>query len=236
MSVTATRFVWELDLSKFKKKSTKRLVLLALADRANNEGVCFPSVARICQDTYLDRKTVMSTINDLIEAELLVDTGERKGETKQVRVLQIKMSAVDNSKNTPVEQCEISKTTVPNLPNKSTKFPLNSTKNGTRNLKESNIESKIESLEFENCEDGVLEEANTEQQGFLPKEVWIEQQRKLGKWVDYQQPVNTNNKQMVVSKAMQESFKQGFSNPNATKGIPADVLEKLPSFLKKRIK
>lgn len=63
---------------------------------------------------------------------------------------------------------------------------------------------------------------------WIPKEEY-----KAMKQAEFKQQ---QNKEMCVSKAMQESFKQGFSNPNATKGIPADVLEKLPSFLKKRIK
>lgn len=44
------------------------------------------------------------------------------------------------------------------------------------------------------------------------------------------------NKEMIVPKAMEESFKEGFSNPNATRGIPEDVLSKLPKHLLKRIK
>lgn len=70
--------------------------------------------------------------------------------------------------------------------------------------------------------------AVTKPKKWIPKEEY-----KAMKQVEFKQQ---QNKEMVVSKAMQESFKQGFSNPNATKGIPADVLEKLPSFLKKRIK
>lgn len=92
MSVEATRFAWEVNLSEYKKRSTKRLVLLALADRANKEGLCFPSVARISKDTCLDRKTILSTIQDLISLNILLDTGERKGATMQVRVLQVNMS------------------------------------------------------------------------------------------------------------------------------------------------
>ena len=143
MSVNATRFAWECDLSKTTKRSAKRLVLLALADRANNDGVCFPSIARICQDTCLDRKTAMNTINDLIELGLIEDTGEKKGATKQVRVLKFVSlnppTPVDNSKINE----EISQTTVVNLLDNCGKFPSNSGKFGTRNLKEPINESKI---------------------------------------------------------------------------------------------
>ena len=149
MSVNATRFAWECDLSKTTKRSAKRLVLLALADRANKENTCFPSIARVVKDTGMDRKTVMNTINDLIEMGLISDTGERKGGTNQVRVLKINVDTVkqesypQSCKNSSNKQCEISKETVVNLPINGVEFPSNSGKFGTQNLKESLIKSKI---------------------------------------------------------------------------------------------
>ena len=146
MSVNATRFAWECDLSKTTKRSAKRLVLLALADRANKENTCFPSIARVVKDTGMDRKTVMNTINDLITLGLVSDTGERKGGTNQVRVLKIN---VDKQESYPQEhqlstnkQCEILKEKVVNLPINGVEFPSNGGKFGTQNLKESLIKSK----------------------------------------------------------------------------------------------
>ena len=146
MSVNATRFAWEYDLSKTTKRSAKRLVLLALADRANKENTCFPSIARVVKDTGMDRKTVMNTINDLITLGLVLDTGERKGGTNQVRVLKIN---VDKQESYPQEhqlssnkRCEIPKETVVNLPINGVEFPSNGGKFGTQNLKESLIKSK----------------------------------------------------------------------------------------------
>ena len=146
MSVNATRFAWECDLSKTTKRSAKRLVLLALADRANKENTCFPSIARVVKDTGMDRKTVMNTINDLITLGLVLDTGERKGGTNQVRVLKIN---VDKQESYPQEhqlssnkQCEIPKETVVNLPVNGGEFPSKGGKFGTQNLKESLIKPK----------------------------------------------------------------------------------------------
>lgn len=147
MSVNATRFAWECDLSKTTKRSAKRLVILALADRANKENMCFPSIARVVKDTGMDRKTVMNTINDLITLGLVSDTGDRKGGTNQVRVLKIN---VDKQESYPQEhqlssnkQCQISKETVVNLPINGVEFPNNGGKFGTQNLKEPSIKSKI---------------------------------------------------------------------------------------------
>ena len=148
MSVNATRFAWECDLSKTIKRSAKRLVLLALADRANRENTCFPSIARVVKDTGMDRKTVMNTINDLITLGLVSDTGERKGGTNQVRVLKINVvsdkqeSYPQDDKETSNKQCEISKETVVNLPINGVEFPSNGGKFGTQNLKESLIKFK----------------------------------------------------------------------------------------------
>ena len=146
MSVNATRFAWECDLSKTTKRSAKRLVLLALADRANKENTCFPSIARVVKDTDMDRKTVMNTINDLIALGLISDTGERKGGTNQVRVLKINVDKQESypqaDQNTSNKQGEISKGTVVNLPINGVEFPSNGGKFGTQNLKESLIKSK----------------------------------------------------------------------------------------------
>ena len=146
MSVNATRFAWECDLSKTTKRSAKRLVLLALADRANKENTCFPSIARVVKDTGMDRKTVMNTINDLIKIGLVLDTGERKGGTNQVRVLKINVdkqeSYPQSCSDSTNKQCEISKETVVNLPINGVEFPSNGGKFGTQNLKESLIKSK----------------------------------------------------------------------------------------------
>ena len=146
MSVNATRFSWECDLSKTTKRSAKRLVLLALADRANKENTCFPSIARVVKDTGMDRKTVMNTINDLITLGLVSDTGERKGGTNQVRVLKINVvkqeSYPQSCGNSSNKQCGIPKETVVNLPINGVEFPSNGGKFGTQNLKESLIKSK----------------------------------------------------------------------------------------------
>lgn len=146
MSVNATRFAWECDLSKTTKRSAKRLVLLALADRANKENTCFPSIARVVKDTGMDRKTVMNTINDLITLGLISDTGDRKGGTNQVRVLKINVVEQESypqvDQNSSNKQGDISKETVVNLQINSVEFPSNGGKFGTRNLKESLIKSK----------------------------------------------------------------------------------------------
>ena len=85
MSVDATRWAWKVPV----KNATQRLILLSLADRAGEHHTCYPSNKRLAQDTMLNLKTVQKSVRELIELGLITDTGERKGSTNQVRVLQL---------------------------------------------------------------------------------------------------------------------------------------------------
>lgn len=60
MSVDATKWAWLQQI-----KSSHKLVLLALADRAGEDNECWPSVSRLEKDTGLDRKTIMSAIQSM---------------------------------------------------------------------------------------------------------------------------------------------------------------------------
>lgn len=66
MSLDATRWAWMQRIT-----ATRKLVLLSLADRADEKSVAYPSVARMAKDTCLDRKTIMGAITDLEESGLI---------------------------------------------------------------------------------------------------------------------------------------------------------------------
>ncbi len=51
--------------------ATQKAVLISLADNANDEGVCWPSVPRIALRTCLSDRAVQSAIKWLCEANLL---------------------------------------------------------------------------------------------------------------------------------------------------------------------
>lgn len=98
MSFKYTKSVWSFPF-KGKNRAIKKLIMLNLADRAGDDGLCFPSVAKIAEDTLLDRRTIMTAITSLIEDGLLEDTKMRKGQTKQVRVLRILIDVEDDNKS-----------------------------------------------------------------------------------------------------------------------------------------
>ena len=59
---------------------TERLVMLALADHADDDGKCYPSVLRLCERTGLSERAVQTNVKKLIEAGYLsVHFGGGKG-------------------------------------------------------------------------------------------------------------------------------------------------------------
>lgn len=97
MSFKYTKSVWSFSFNG-KNRAIKKLIMLNLADRAGEDGLCFPSVAKIAEDTLLDRRTIMTAITSMIDDGLLEDTKMRKGQTKQVRVLRILIDVEDDNK------------------------------------------------------------------------------------------------------------------------------------------
>lgn len=135
MSIDATRATWKLS---GQITAIQKLILLALADRAGEDGECWPSIKRLEADTNLDRKTLINNRKKLIGLGLIELTGEMKGKKKQIPVMRL----------TYINQREQEFTSTENGIRTSTEFGTRtSTKNGTLNLKE---ESKRRSISESN--------------------------------------------------------------------------------------
>lgn len=82
MSVRVMNEVWEqaMDLS-----GSRLLVMLALADWANDEGVCWPSVRTLAHKARIDRATAYRVLADL-EAEGYIERSSRPGHSSLFRV------------------------------------------------------------------------------------------------------------------------------------------------------
>jgi len=79
-----------------------KLVLIAFADHADKATAeCFPSVAALCQWTGCDRKTVMKSMASLEAARLIIDTGQRRGRTRQVKVYRLPLETVPEAAPVP---------------------------------------------------------------------------------------------------------------------------------------
>lgn len=151
MSLDATNWAWRVDLQQKKGGSLrplKRLLLLSFADRAGEDFCCYPSVKRLVDDTTMDRKTVLKIIDELVEDGLILDTGERKGRTKQVKVYRL-IGVNGREETVPTLGCfnvdimgvnSPNNGTVPTLeqsqqfPERVPTIPLKGTNVGTRNL------------------------------------------------------------------------------------------------------
>ena len=72
-------------------RASAKLVLLVLAERASRENGwrCWPSVADICEQTELNRKTVIAALAKLRASGLVSDTQRKVGKTGQIAVLRI---------------------------------------------------------------------------------------------------------------------------------------------------
>jgi hypothetical protein len=125
----------------FVPHSSAKFVLVAMANHADADMRCWPSSAHLCSQTAQDRKTVQANLARLREWGYLIDTGERRGTTKQVIVYQlntpkngpvkapkIEPEVADNAtENGPVEQAQKRNSTEngtgPNFPPKRPVFP-----------------------------------------------------------------------------------------------------------------
>lgn len=67
MSLDATRWAWMQNI-----KPTMKLILLSLADRADEKHACHPSIERLQSDTGLNRKTIVSGIKKMSELGLIL--------------------------------------------------------------------------------------------------------------------------------------------------------------------
>lgn len=136
MSRKATDWAWRYPAP----SSSIKLVLLALADRADEIGKCFPSIQRLHRDTGLNRKTIIKAITELCHAGALSDTGQRKGATQRVKVYRLNTELEIVPKAEPSQKRNDSQSGTLNSAEIGT---LNSTEIGTQNL---SVESVIEPL------------------------------------------------------------------------------------------
>ncbi|MFS8283307.1 DnaT-like ssDNA-binding domain-containing protein [Escherichia coli] len=123
MSRHATEWAWKTNPG----SSSLKLILLSMADRADEYNLCYPSIERLVVDTSLNKKTVQAGLISLISLGLISDTGERKGATRRVRVFSLN---IPKNGNVP-EKGNIPKNGKLNDPKNG---KLNDPKNGMQNL------------------------------------------------------------------------------------------------------
>jgi len=101
MSLRAMAWAWAQDT----KSSGERLVLLALADHAGEDGECYPHTARLGEKCALDRKTVQRHLIALDERGLVEKLYRRKRGDGRLSGWQYRL-ALDNPEGTPMPSQE----------------------------------------------------------------------------------------------------------------------------------
>lgn len=130
--------------------SSAKFVLVVMANRADGDMVCWPSMTDICSQTSQDRKTVLENMRRLREAGFIEDTGLRKGSTNQVIVYRLntpKFGTVEDAR----KRNSTENGTVPVFPANSTVFPAKEArfshetgpKTGHGTIKEPSIEPSM---------------------------------------------------------------------------------------------
>ena len=99
MSVEAT--IWAWSLTKQQVSSLEKLILLSLADRANEKMECFPSAGRLEKDCNTNIKTIYKSLEALCQKNIIKKTGEMKGRTKSVPVYRLLKVQTRETKSTP---------------------------------------------------------------------------------------------------------------------------------------
>lgn len=125
MSVEAIAWALELKVG----RSSAKFVLVAMANCANSDMTCWPSIQYLSDATCQDRKTVLENIKRLKEIGLIIDTNMRKGSTGQVIVYQLCASfwGLNSTENGSIEESQkrnhTESGTVPKTDGNSTVFP-----------------------------------------------------------------------------------------------------------------
>lgn len=84
MSVQAMTWAWSLEIS-----AGEKLVLLALADRANDDGECWPGVASLAKKCSMGDRTVQMHIKALAEKGLIRSESRRDGQRNKTNLYRI---------------------------------------------------------------------------------------------------------------------------------------------------
>ncbi|MEK2481890.1 helix-turn-helix domain-containing protein [Providencia stuartii] len=191
MSRAATDWAWSLDL-----KAPQKILILSLADRADEYHCCYPSIQRLVKDTGLDKKTIGKWINLMIEDGLISDTGERKGPTKRVRVLRLNIESECTQKRDDPKSGNVPKNGSLNVPKNGS---LNVPKNGSQNQSlETNNEPKKKG--FDAKKESIPD--------WLDREIWFN-------WIDYRneikKPLKTKKTFELQVKFLLQCLEEGYS-------------------------
>lgn len=95
MSIHALSWAFKIEAM----PSSKKFVLVALANFASETGMAYPSVETICRLTCQQDATVRRALDSLVDEKVITDTGKRVGRTQQVKVYRLPEAACESPTN-----------------------------------------------------------------------------------------------------------------------------------------
>lgn len=128
-------------------RTTHKFVLVVLANYADADNCCYPSVECLCQNTGQNRKTILDGLKFLRDHGLIVDTSQRVGRTGNVIVYKLlggenltvpKTGLLEGQTVPETGQFE----TVPKTDGNSPVFSSNSPKNGRKQSQKRDTDTK----------------------------------------------------------------------------------------------
>ncbi len=88
MSISALRWSFHTTV----KPASQKLLLIALANFANDSEEAYPSYETLERITSLNRKTIISGMAELAGKKLICDTGKRLGATRSIQVFRLSVT------------------------------------------------------------------------------------------------------------------------------------------------
>ncbi len=173
MSLEACVWAWSQTLT-----PPQKLTLLALADRANAEGYCWPSRADLMHRTGLSHNTLAKCLAHLKREGMIRDSGERRGN----RIVVWRVGHPQKDKGIP-------RSGVTGIPKIETGIPKSGVtgipKSGQRNLSGESIRTKRRSAPWDDSEarhaaHAAMSEPHWKRMGYPSEEAWEHEQRQ--KW------------------------------------------------------
>ncbi|MBD9700695.1 helix-turn-helix domain-containing protein [Streptomyces sp. ID01-12c] len=144
MSFKVTNWVW----ARSESRNGARLVLLALADRADDKGQAWPSVDDLAERTKLSPRAVQKAIANLVEiGELEVENGGGRHRSNRYRIVPKPRTLDGVTDEKPRQMCGVSTEETPNSATETPNFEAETPNSATRNPVQSSPEPQEPSEE-----------------------------------------------------------------------------------------
>ncbi|WP_078973455.1 helix-turn-helix domain-containing protein [Streptomyces sp. MMG1533] len=144
MSFKVTNWVW----SRSESRNGARLVMLALADRADDNGCAWPSIDDLAERTNLSPRAVQKGITNLVElGELKVENGGGRHRSNRYRIVPKPRTSDGVTDQEPRTSDGVSATETPNFAPETPNFEAETPNSATQNPVQSSPEPPLEPSE-----------------------------------------------------------------------------------------